>query len=193
MSTDATIAALAGRRIDAADAKEPRFPLANVARVRADIAAALRAHQLTALVASAACGADLIALDEAEKLGIRRRIVLPFPVEEFRATSVIDRPGDWGDLYDRLVRAAAADGDLVVIDPVGGDPDAAYAAATEAILEQAQELAQQLAEARGIDHGVDLLAITVWEGQPRSGNDLTDAFRRLAQEVGFKSAQVLTV
>ena len=72
------VAALAGRRIDAPDAKEARFPPANVARVRERIAAALREHDVVALVASAACGADLIALDEAAKLGIRRRIVLPF-------------------------------------------------------------------------------------------------------------------
>jgi hypothetical protein len=34
-------------------------------------------------------------LDEAVKLGLRRRIVLPFPVREFRAKSVTNRPGGW--------------------------------------------------------------------------------------------------
>jgi hypothetical protein len=37
-----TIAALAGRRVDAAGAADARFPLANVASVRAQIAAVLR-------------------------------------------------------------------------------------------------------------------------------------------------------
>jgi hypothetical protein len=36
-----------------------------------------------ALVCSAACGADLIALEEAERLGIRRCSVLPFSPDRF--------------------------------------------------------------------------------------------------------------
>ena len=67
----AQVAALAGRRIDAADAAGARFPLANAEVVRARLQALLRAEQGRALVCSAACGADLIArlalayLDEA--------------------------------------------------------------------------------------------------------------------------------
>jgi hypothetical protein len=179
------VAALAGRRIDAPDAKEARFPLANVARVREKIGAALRQHQVAALVASAACGADLIALDEATKLGARRRIVLPFPVERFREKSVTDRPGDWGALYDRLVRDAAQAGDLIVLDAVAGDDDAAYLAATETIIAQAKAFAASGA--------LDPVAITVWEGQARSGNDLTDAFARLAGAAGFEPVTVLTL
>jgi hypothetical protein len=177
------VAALAGRRIDAPDAKEARFPLANAERVRERIAAALREHQVAALVASAACGADLIALDEAAKLGARRRIVLPFPVARFREKSVTDRPGDWGALYDRLVRDAEKAGDLVALEAVAGDDDAAYLAATRTIIEQA------LAASRGDDR----VAITVWEGQARSGDDITDVFRRLAAKAGFKPVTVFTV
>ena len=178
------IAALAGRRIDAADAAEARFPLANVASVRAKIAAVLRAHHVAALVASAACGADLIGLDVAATLGLRRRIVLPFPVREFREKSVTNRPGEWGGLFDRLVADAQATGELVVIDPVGGKDDAAYLAATEAIIGQVEELAEE--------RGAERLAITVWEGQARSGTDLTETFRRLAQQAGFAPVTVLT-
>ena len=179
-----TIAALAGRRIDAAGVADPRFPLANVASVRAQIAAVLRAHRVAGLVASAACGADLIGLDEAVKLGLRRRIVLPFPVREFRAKSVTNRPGGWGDLFDRLVADAQATGELVVIDPVGGKDDAAYLAATEAIIGQAEEMAEEL--------GADRVAITVWEGQARSGTDLTETFQLLARQAGFAPVTVLT-
>ncbi len=176
------VAALAGRRIDAPDAEEARFPPANVARVRERIAAALREHDVVALVASAACGADLIALDEAAKLGIRRRIVLPFRREPFREKSVTDRPGDWGALYDRLVDDASRTGDLVELDAIVGDDDAAYVAANQAIIDEAGRLAASR----------DTVAITVWEGQARSGNDITDAFRRLAAQVGFKPVTVLT-
>jgi hypothetical protein len=178
-----TIAALAGRRIDAPGAAA-RFPLGNVARVRERIAAVLREQRVTALVASAACGADLAGLDVAAGLGLRRRIVLPFPVAEFRVKSVTDRPGDWGGLFDRLVADAQASGDLVVIDPVGGVDDAAYMAATEVIIGQAEELAEQ--------HHAGRVAITVWDGAPRPGTDLTDAFRDLTAQAGFAPVTVLT-
>src|ERR1700688_1274520 len=117
------VIALAGRRIDAPDTDPPRFPLENVPIVRERIAALLSAEHAEALVCSAACGADLIALTEAERLGLRRRIVLPFPAKRFRETSVTDRPGEWGPLYDRLIKEAQSAGDLVVLPDPGGDDD----------------------------------------------------------------------
>jgi hypothetical protein len=71
----------------------PRFPLEAVPTVRRRLADLLAKERAVALVCSAACGADLVALEEAERLGLRRRIVLPFPPERFRKTSVTDRPG----------------------------------------------------------------------------------------------------
>ena len=62
------IVALAGRRIDAVNAKERRFPLANVELVRKRIREMLKTEDATAVVCSAACGADLIALSEAASL-----------------------------------------------------------------------------------------------------------------------------
>ena len=102
------VMALAGRRIDAPETDPPRFPLKNVPMVRERLAALLAAEHAEALVCSAACGADLIALEEAERLGLRRRIVLPFPAKRFRETSVTDRPGEWGPLFDRLIASAEA-------------------------------------------------------------------------------------
>src|SRR3984957_6214255 len=128
-----SVIALAGRRIDAPDTDPPRFPLQNVPIVRRRLAALFSAEHAEALVCSAACGADLVALEEAERLGLRRRIVLPFPPERFRETSVTDRPGDWGPVFDRLVAAAEAAGDLVILQSTGDDNDAAYAAAVQAI------------------------------------------------------------
>ena len=117
------IIALAGRRVDALDASQPRFPLQNVAKVGIAVRALLQQHNATAVVCSAACGADLIGLAEAGKLGLRRRIVLPFGREKFRETSVVDRPGEWGKLYDTVLDEVEAKGDLIVIEVVkAGDP-----------------------------------------------------------------------
>ena len=57
--------ALAGRRVDAADASEPRFPLASVPLVRDRLHAFFTERPAAALVSSAACGADLVALEVA--------------------------------------------------------------------------------------------------------------------------------
>jgi hypothetical protein len=180
------IVALAGRRVDAAGAAPARFPLENAPQVRERIRQALIEQKATGLVASAACGADLLALDEAGKLGLRRRIVLPFPREEFRSGSVTDRPGDWGPLYDQIVNAVQARGDLVVLDATG-DPDAAYELATTAILDQAQQLAQAMGEGRQ-----QVTAVAVWDLVPRGAGDLTVAFADQARQHGMPVVDIST-
>src|SRR6266513_899405 len=109
------VAALAGRRIDAPDTKEPRFPLPMAPEVRKMLLALLRREKIRLLICSAACGADLIALDAALKLGIRCRVVLPFEPDKFRRTSVVDRPGDWGSLFDHALSVVESSGDLQVL------------------------------------------------------------------------------
>jgi hypothetical protein len=182
------VIALAGRRIDAPDTDPPRFPLENVPIVRERIAALLSAEHAEALVCSAACGADLIALTEAERLGLRRRIVLPFPAKRFRETSVTDRPGDWGPMFDRLIALAEGANDLVILSGTGDDDDKAYAAANEAIIREAEALA------RGTSENIRLrrVVVIVWEGSARPGTDASGGLRTLATEAGFEDRTVLT-
>jgi hypothetical protein len=181
------VIALAGRRIDAPDADPARFPLKNVPLVRRRIAALFLAEQAEALVCSAACGADLIALEEAERLGLRRRIVLPFTPKRFRETSVTDRPGDWGSLFDRLVAAAEAAGDLVILHNTGDD-DAAYADANQAIVREAEVVAR----ANWVGTPLRRVAVIVWEGSARKGTDATGGLLRLAAQAGFEDRSLLT-
>jgi hypothetical protein len=177
------VVALAGRRVDTDGTEPPRFPLANVPLVRKRLAELLIRESAVALVCSAACGADLVALEEAERLGVRRRVVLPFPPERFRETSVIDRPGDWGEVYDRVIADADASGDLVVLPPLAGNESDAYQAANQAIVREAEDLAGP----------GERIAVIVWEGGPRSDSDATEAFRKLAAVAGFSQRFVPTV
>jgi hypothetical protein len=178
-----TMVALAGRRIDAPDAKEPRFPLKNVNEVRRRIAEALKDLQAVGLVCSAACGADLIALAAAEQLGVRRRIVLPFAPPRFRETSVVDRPGDWGAVFDHQIATTSASGDLVVLD-LKEDNDRAYTTTNEAIIREAQKLVETPAR---------LVAILVWEGSKQHGSDATAGFGDLAKKAEFTQRSILTL
>jgi hypothetical protein len=129
-STQPTIVAFAGRRTDADGAAAARFPFANVRAVRAAIDESLNRIAPSLLVASAACGADLIALEAAASRGIRMRIVLPFLPPRFRATSVADRPNAefWGRLYDDIIKGAEECGDVVVLHCSENDASASTAA-----------------------------------------------------------------
>jgi hypothetical protein len=183
-----SIVALAGRRIDAPGTDPPRFPLKNVPMVRERIVGFLASEHAEATVCSAACGADLIALQEAERLGLRRRIVLPFAPKRFRETSVTDRPGDWGAVFDRLVAEAEATGDLVILADMKGDDDAAYAAANKAIIDEAEALAKDAPA--GISHR--RVSLIIWEGAARAGTDASGGLQTLAAQAGFEQHFLLT-
>jgi hypothetical protein len=178
------VIALAGRRVDAPGAATPRFPPTNVAAVRERLHSLLVEQQAQAVVCSAACGADLLALEAAGALGIRRRIVLPYARDRFRATSVVDRPGDWGERFDRILDAVEATGDLVVLGYAEGD-EAAYPAINRAILEQAGALAALLRQPVG--------AVVVWDGAARGTDDVTAAFFQEAQHRGLPVWHISTL
>lgn len=176
------IIALSGRRVDALGAEQPRFPLPNVDRVKADVRRLLQDRQATALVSSAACGADLIALSEAGTLGLRRRVILPFEPARFRETSVVDRPGDWGAVYDQVIADVQARGDLVVLGKT--EQDDPYAATNTVILDQAVALAKPMQEAVGI--------LLVWDGASRGKEDFTESFGTEARKLGLPVFEILT-
>jgi hypothetical protein len=182
------VTALAGRRIDAEGADLERFPLSNVPLVRERLKHLLSSDGAAVLVCSAACGSDLIALEAAEELGVRRRIVLPFEPERFRDTSVTDRPGDWGPVFDRLIEAARATDDLVLLEGNALESEAAaYAAANQRIVLEAT------AYARESQPPMRRVAIVVWEGGPKNSDDATEGFRTLATNAGFESREVRTL
>jgi hypothetical protein len=176
---DVLVAALAGRRIDAPDVFPARFPLNRVPAVKIAISSALKREGITDLVCSAACGADLIALAAAEELNIRRRIVLPFDVQEFKNTSVVDRPGDWEGLYNRLTSTAGLTGDLTVLNGESDD-EASYSRANYEIIRQAVSISP------------NALAIIVWEGGSRGKDDVTKEFRSLALKAKLRLLTVET-
>ena len=140
-------------------------------------------HGHETLVCSAACGADLLALEVAGMLSWRRRVILPFGRERFRQTSVTDRPGDWGKLYDRVLDAVQDAGDLLIESvPAGRDP---YTFATGRILDEAGRLA--------VDSGENPVAVVVWDGGAGKPGDFTGEFAALARERGMAVLDVSTL
>jgi hypothetical protein len=188
---DGPVVALAGRRVDARHADVARFPLASVGAVQDRLRAYLQSVRPSALVCSAASGADLLALEIAAKMGVRRRVILPFDRARFKQTSVTDRQGSWGPLYDHaLDRLPAAD--LVVLGDAGAGT-AAYEATNQAILDEAQALAARVATAPGSPAGPDVVALLVWDGRSRGEGDLTASFGQEARRRGIPVEHIATL
>jgi len=106
--------------------------------VRARIGEALQRLRVGRLICSAACGADQAALEAAGELGIPRRVILPFAEAHFRETSVVDRGAELGPPFDRVMLELKARNAVLTLDYAGGDELAAYTAANEIILDEAQ-------------------------------------------------------
>jgi hypothetical protein len=151
--------------------------------VRARLFEALQHPGISTLVSSAACGADLLALEVARTIGLRRRVILPFPPHRFCETSVTDRPGDWGPVFDDAVAEAERRGDLVVLGLGAAEADDAYRATNRRILDEAQVLAG----------GADVTAIVVWDGVRRGEVDMTADFLEEAERRGIPVSVVSTL
>ena len=155
------IIALAGRR---------SFPPGSIQSVRERLRTLLQQQHADAIVSSAACGADLLALEEAGALGLRRRVILGSDPEHFRQTSVVDHPGGWGAIYDRVLEEVKNNGDLIVL-------NSSYAAVNSAILDEAIAMAQK--------QNTQPIALILWDARRRGKQDLTQAFLEEAKTRGL--------
>jgi hypothetical protein len=170
LDPNGTVLALSGRRIDSAVAEERRFPPENEAVVAIRIRNIMVSAAGQSVVCSAACGADILALESAAQLGLDRRVVLPFPRRQFRATSVADRGEEWGRRFDAILEQMQSK-DILELNLQGSNNDA-YAIANSKIIDEAAGWASIT--------GRRALAMVVWNGVSRGATDMTDGFRRLA-------------
>lgn len=185
------IVALAGRRTDAPDAETPRFPQKNVEIVRERIREMLIELGANTLVCSAAAGSDLLALEAAASLGLRRHVVLPYGRDQFLDDSVRDRPGDWEWAFNRAYSDARGQGDLHTL-RMTGTPHEAYLRATQVILDDAQQLAAEEPRGGRQPGAGQVTAVVVWDGAPRGSDDLTAAFADEARQRGIPVRVILT-
>lgn len=167
----------AGRRVDAPDASTPRFPPQNVPAVQARVQEYLQRQRPSAIVCSAACGSDLILLQAAQN--IPRYVLLPSAPEEFRLSSVTDRPGVWGAIYDEILQVAEVD---VLTLPSGQE---GYLAVNDRLLDKAQAVAGDL--------GTSVTALIIWNQQSRGDGDVTGHFLGQAKQRGLLISEISTL
>lgn len=180
------VIALAGRRIDAPGTDSIRFPLTNLEQVKEGLKQFFISANPGFLVCAGACGADLLALEVAGKLGIRRKMVLPFEPALFRQLSVTDRPGDWGSLFDKLYNEIKSEGDVVVLGYLEDDPEA-YDKTNLEILNEAEELNKRYYP------GSVIVGLIVWDGVPKNKGDATNHFKEEAQQRQMKIHEINTL
>ena len=175
------VAALAGRRIDAAGARDKRFPPENVEVVKGRIHQALKDGNARVLVCAAACGADILALEAAGELDIIRFVLLPGTRESFRKGSVVDRGEEWGPRYDRVIGEVQDSGRLYEMPEL----DRKYMEANGALL--------RLAETAAAERGERVTAFVVWNGVARKETDVTEDFLLTAKSQGLEIREISTL
>ena len=169
----------AGRRVDAAAAETVRFPSSNVPKVRRKIEELLLGLKPMATVSAAACGADLLLLDVADGMGVPRYILLPSGPEEFRQSSVTDRPGNWGELYTKALRSSHLE---VLKLPEGQE---GYLETNLKLLDRAQTLANH--------ERTTVRALVVWNLVSRGPDDVTEHFLEQANHRRIPITEISTL
>lgn len=169
----------AGRRVDPLGAETPRFPLQNVPGVRAKVEGYLQQQRPSAIVSSAACGADLIVLQAARRAQIRCHVLLPSSPEDFRKSSVTDRPGDWGPVYDEILANST-----IEIRQVSSGHEG-YLEVNRSLFDKAQLLAAEL--------GTSVAVLVIWNGQSRGQDDVTAHFRTEASRLNLPITEIPTL
>lgn len=173
----------AGRRPDPSGATTARFPVQNVVGVREQIRAELLRQKPEDVICGAACGADLLLLDAAGELGIRRHLVISGTREEFRKSSVADRPGGWEILFDRIVEAAGREGGVDFLRVAPGLEG--YLATNLELLKAAEETAAQ--------RGGGVVALAIWDLKSRGDGDVTQHFIASARSRGHQVIEISTL
>lgn len=184
--------ALTGLRIDATDTQLPRFPLAHTNLVKASIRDHFQRICAQALVCSAACGTDLLALKIAYDLGMEAHVVLPFARERFRETSVVDRPGDWGQVFDQFVDRAQQQGRLYQMDLSTERNHDAYLRAVTVILDQAAALSRRVDDGHAAPVPGSVTALAVWDGKPHRPDEITTFFITEAKKRAITVCEIHT-
>ncbi len=169
----------AGRRVDASDSSTPRFPPANINTVRQRILDFFNQESPVALVCSAACGTDLLALEVAGQKHVKRYVLLGAEPAVFRKESVTDRPGNWGAMFDQVMKSARVQ---VLKLPAGQE---GYLQTNLDLLNRAEALAKKF--------GTVVQALVIWNEQSRGPDDVTGHFLEQAKLRNIPVSEISTL
>lgn len=102
------VALFTGHMIDRPGRAQPRFPARIAAAVGVALGRMLDAAGVGFTYCSAACGADILFIEQALARGIEVNVVLPFGREEFIRTSVAFAGAEWVARFEHALSQAAS-------------------------------------------------------------------------------------
>jgi hypothetical protein len=114
------------------------FPDSNVDFVGQQLVQLLGGLRPRVIVGSAAAGADLLALEAAEALGIEAEAIVVGDRDEFRSDSVADKGAEWEQRYDHQLNRVQLE-ELPRLETASDS----YRAVTRRIVERGEELARE--------------------------------------------------
>lgn len=166
----------AGHMVDPPGRPTPRFPPGNSPAVGRAIRSWLGDRQVGFGFSSAACGGDILFQEALAAIGAERCVVLPYPTEVFRRTSV-DRDGTdtWGGRFETVMATAAR----VVCASRTPLRDHALS------FEYANQLILGLARSRALQLDAPLEALVVWDGKPGDGGGGTAHVVAICRSLGI--------
>ncbi len=162
-----TVVSFAGHMIDAPNRAVPRFPRESEPLVAQAIRSQLEMHHASAGFCALACGADLIFAEAILDRGGELHLILPINIGEFLEASVrVSGDPRWERRFHE-VRARAT------TEQVHGD-DYLRGSGTAFLL--AGMLIDGYSQMRAFQHGLRVITLGVWDGQPGDGLGGTASF-----------------
>lgn len=197
------IVALAGRRVDKPDTKTPAFPLENIEKVRAELFSFLNKNNVTHLVSSGACGADLLGLEVAIKLKITCHLILPFEKDIFADKSVSDCIENemWEAMFNKSYTFLEEQQNVTILSISLEDKDK-YQKTNKAILNKVESLSDSLKKTEeylSSNSEPKKIALILWEGKPKAKSkenenvDYTENLIESAKAIGFETEVINTL
>jgi len=173
-----SVISFTGHMIDSPSREKQRFPPEIEDRVRNEIALKLDALNAGIAYASAACGSDIIFLEEMLKRGGEIHVVLPFEPETFIHESVdVVTSGNWRQRFEAVLQKAASVSVLGEMNP--GNNNQAHFEFANLFLLGAGIVRGQMLGAK-----VNLLA--VWDGERKGLPGGTSSTIRQWQSLGHE-------
>lgn len=171
-----SVAVFSGHMIDR-PGRPQRFPHSEIESVRNNLKQVLQSQSVGFGYAAAACGSDLLFLQELEASKGETHIVLPLAEEQFLEASIsIDPDYDWRSVFDVAMDAAAQ---VTIVNDFSKTADALH-------FEYANRVMTGLAILHAHSLSTDLVPICVWDQKPAVGPGGTGSVVALWRSLGFE-------
>jgi len=176
------IAFFAGHRIDREGMPE-RFPQSESETVKRKLRAKLGKMRISVGVASLADGADILFHECLIESGRQNRVILPCPIDDFRAKLKEDDPGGWLERFDNVASKSTMV-ETVTRSVFTREWDVVHEFATDYMLGYSISLANEL--------DGEMIPIVVWDEKARNRSGGTYSAVKKLRKLGYEP-EIITV